>query len=104
MLAQLNLSPLQNATGSKFTNQPISGVIAAILPIIFGASGLLLLIYIVIGGLEIMFSAGDQKAVAGGKSKITNGLLGFVVVFVAYWITQGVGILFNIQVIQTIFQ
>lgn len=98
MLAQ-NLENIQKKgfPGFKTSFTDIGGVITIIIPYIFGISGILLLIYLLFGGLQLMFSAGDPKKTQAAQAKITNALIGFVVVFLAYWITQLMGLVLGLQ-------
>ena len=69
----------------------IGDIIGSILPYIFGAAGIALLIYLIIGGLQIMTSRGDPKAMQAAQSKITNAVIGFIIVFLAFIIVQLLG-------------
>jgi len=70
---------------------------------LFPIAGILLLLYLLFGGFGLMLSRGDPKAVQGAKSKITNALIGFVIVFVAYWIVQLIASLLGLGKIGEIF-
>jgi len=63
----------------------IGDIISSVLPYIFGAAGIALLIYLILGGFQIMTSRGDPKA------KITNAVIGFIIVFLAFIIVQLLG-------------
>jgi len=71
---------------------------------VFAIAGIMLLIYLILGGLQLMFAKGDPKAVQASWTKITNAVIGFVIVFVAYWITQLVANVLNIQIMKDIFK
>jgi hypothetical protein len=71
---------------AKFTN-PASLVTKA-MPIIFAVAGIILLGILIWGGFDYLTSMGDPKKAEAGKTKITNGLLGFIIIFAAYWIVQ----------------
>jgi len=43
---------------------------------------------VISGALGIMFSAGDKNAVATGTKKITNGLIGIVIIVLAFVIIR----------------
>lgn len=79
------------------TNLTISNIISSLLPYIFGAAGFALLIYLIIGGFQMMLSRGDPKAMQAAQAKITNAAVGFVIVFLAYFIVQLIGQIFHIQ-------
>lgn len=82
----------------------IGGLISELLPYLFAAAGLLLLFYLVYGGLSLMLSGGDPKAVQSAKDKITGAIIGFIIVFVSYWLVQIVAKILGIEAIQTIFR
>ena len=55
-------------------------------------------------GFTLLTSAGDAKKMEQGKSRLTNALIGFLIIFTAYWFTQIMGKIFGIVEIQTIFK
>ena len=65
-----------------------ASIIGKILPYVFSAAGIALLIYLVLGGLQIMTSRGDPKAMQSAQAKITNAVIGFVIVIFAFFIVQ----------------
>lgn len=79
-------------------NTTVGEVVSAVLPYIFGAVGLLLLVYLALGGLQLMTSRGDPKAVAAAQAKITNALIGFIIVIVAAAIVLLLGNLLRINI------
>lgn len=78
----------QGLPGFNFRGATLGEIVSGALPYVFFFAGILLLIYFIIGGYRLMFSAGDPKAVADGKSKITHAIIGFIIVFAAFWIVQ----------------
>ena len=64
------------------------GFISALLPNVFVIAGLILVFLIVMGGLGLVLNAGNAEAQQKNKDLITNAVLGFVLVFAAYWIIQ----------------
>lgn len=81
----------------------IGDIISLLLPILFTFAGLLLLLYLLFGGISLMTSGGDPKAVASAKGKITNAFIGFILVFVSYWVVKLIGIIFQLDAIKNIF-
>jgi hypothetical protein len=61
----------------------------------FAAAGFVF--YLITGGIAMMTSRGDPKALEGAKARVTSGLIGFFIVFSAYWIVQIVGILLGLD-------
>ncbi len=106
MLAQLDLEKIKQSAGLDSPNYPstIGDVISTALKFVFPAAGILLLVYLIAAGFSLMTSAGDPKAVAAAKGRITSALIGFIIIFAAYWIVQIVGIILGLGDIKTIFQ
>jgi hypothetical protein len=84
-----NASPLASLTLTSF--------IGNILPYIFGAAAIALLIYLIIGGFQFMLSRGDPKATEAAKGKITNAIIGFIIITFAFTIVQIFGQIFGLQ-------
>lgn len=84
-------------------NLTVGGIISKLLPYIFGAASILLLIYLVTAGISIMLSRGDPKAMQVGQAKITNALIGFVIVFFAFALVSILGNILGIDVFGDIF-
>ncbi len=79
-------------------------IVSGLLPYLFAGAGLLLLLYLIFGGFQLMTSAGDPKKTQEAKGKITNALVGFFIVFISYWLVQIVGTILGIEVITNIFK
>lgn len=77
----------------KFFN--LAKVINDFQPYIIVLSGLILLVFLMSGGLDLMLSGGDPKKTEAGKEKITNSIIGFLIVFSAYWIYRIVLFIFG---------
>jgi hypothetical protein len=105
MLAQ-NFQNIQSQSfpGGYGVYITVGQFITNIFQYIFWITGVLLLIYLLMGGFQLMFAAGDPKKVQGAWGKITNAVIGFVIIFIAYWATKLVGQIFNIDAINTIFK
>ena len=76
---------------------------SGILTYVFGAAAILLLVYLVIAGLGMMLSRGDPKAMQAAQGKITNALIGFIIVFFAFALVALFGKILGIAVFGTIF-
>jgi hypothetical protein len=103
-LAQIDFSKLKVPTSSNglininSSTVTLGGIFSVILnTYIFYAAGIALLIYLIIGGLQMMLSKGDPKAVQAAQGKITNAVIGFVIVFLAYFIVQLLGQILGIK-------
>lgn len=100
----MNFNQLNQAIGLNQNLTSLGGIINTVVPYLFGAAGLLLLLYLIWGGFSYMLSGGDPKAVESAKQKITNAVIGFVIIFVAYWLVQILGMVFGITQFQQIFR
>lgn len=99
-LAQnLKMPDGQTITGplpSKFTN--LASVVSEALKFVFPIAGILLLAYLLWGGFDYLTSMGDAKKAEVARGKITNAILGFIIIFAAYWIVQIVDFVFKLGI------
>ena len=72
-------------------------IVSELLKYLFPFTGLLLFIYLLIGGFSYLTSGGEPKAMEQAQSKITNAIVGFIIVFVAYWVVQIFEFMFGIS-------
>lgn len=86
----MNLNQIQSIAlpTFSFSGSPLGFVVSALLTFIFPAAGILVLLYLLWGGLQLMTSGGDPKGVQAAREKITGALIGFVIIFAAFWIVQ----------------
>ncbi|OGM28037.1 hypothetical protein A3D00_05455 [Candidatus Woesebacteria bacterium RIFCSPHIGHO2_02_FULL_38_9] len=92
-------------TGIKiFANSSaVSTIINLVIPYVFVAAGLLLLLLILYGGFTFITSATNPKGVEQAKSILTAAIVGFVIVFVAYWVVQLVIIALGLSTVRSTF-
>lgn len=95
------INNLKDPSGFKFNS--LGDVITSVLTYSFTIAGIALLIFFIYGGFQLFLSGGDPKKVAEGKTTITNALVGFVIVFVAFWIVQLVAKLLGLPSILIVF-
>jgi len=100
-LNQIQKGAFPNAT--PLASLSVGGIITNILPYIFGAAGIALLVYLVLGGLQMMTSRGDPKAMQSAQGKITNAVIGFVIIIIASFVVLLIGELLHISSITQIF-
>lgn len=101
LAANLDLNTIQ---GNANISAPSSlgELISNALPFVFGISGILLLVYLVLGGFQLMTSRGDPKGVAGAWSKITNAFIGFIIVALSFVLTRFIGQIFGFNVFEKV--
>jgi hypothetical protein len=93
----LDGSPEARQLGDSFKTP--AGVINRVLFFIFPIAGLLLFVMIVWGGFEMLMGAANSKSKDAGRQRITAAIIGFVLLFSAYWITQIVEIVFRVNIL-----
>ena len=79
--------PSNLGTGIIPANLAVGSIIAGIYEIILIIAGILTFIWLIIGGFRLLFSGGDPKNIAGARDNITFALIGFAIVFGAWWLT-----------------
>jgi hypothetical protein len=103
MLIAQNLNEIQEASGVKLKFNDVGGFVGEAVWYVFGFAGILLLVYMVAGGLQLMTSGGDPKAMQSAQGKITNALLGFVIILVSAGVVVLLGRILNIDVFSNLF-
>lgn len=107
MLAAIDFNSLENQIGgsgtNKFAGKTLGDLISELLPWIFAIAGLILLLYLVFAGFQLLVSQGEPKAVAGARGRITNALIGFVIIFVSYWLVQIIAKVLGLTAVSGIF-
>lgn len=91
--------PLNGAGGAATVGGFLSSGMKLVF--LFGGAGLLLML--LAGGFTFLTSAGDMKKLDKGKQQITNAILGFIIIYSAYWAVQILGYIFGFEAIDTIF-
>lgn len=77
-------SPIEGFSPDTF----IADLISAILPIILGIAGFITVIFIIISGIQFMTSSGNPEAAGAARSRLTFAIIGFVIIVLAFAITQ----------------
>lgn len=75
------------------------GFISGLIPYLFTFGGLILLIMLMWGGLEMLTGASDPKAQEAGKTRMSNAIIGFILLFCSYWLAQLVQAIFGISIL-----
>ncbi|MBP9820107.1 hypothetical protein KBC79_05230 [Candidatus Woesebacteria bacterium] len=103
------LNPLSIGGGTDINNaQPSAykadlstpgGIVSRLLEFAFPLAGLILFAMLVWGGFEIILGAANKKSVDSGKQRITSAIIGFLLLFSSYWITQIIEVIFGIMIL-----
>jgi len=76
----------------------IGRIISALLPYLFAIAGLILFVFLIIGGFELLTSGGNPETTKKAQGRITSALIGFLIIFLAYWLAQILEVIFGIQI------
>ena len=79
-----------------FTN--LSSIVNVALPYLFGIAGILLFLMLVWGGFDLLTAMGDPKKAETAKNKITNALIGILIIIFAYWLVVLLDYVFKLGV------
>ena len=81
---------LNDTRGELYRPDNVSRYITAVITGAISIAGIILLFILVGGGIAMIKGAGksDPKSVEQGKQAATSALIGFIVVFSAYWIVK----------------
>ncbi|KKS30549.1 MAG: hypothetical protein UU93_C0035G0003 [Candidatus Amesbacteria bacterium GW2011_GWA2_42_12] len=93
-------SAIDLKVGNKSGDDITFGVIlSALLPYLYVFGGMALFSMLIWGGFEMLAGAQDTKAQEAGKKRISAAAIGFVLLFVSYWLAQLLQILLGINIL-----
>lgn len=105
LLAQIDFPALRGAlnpgTGKIDLTNPdltIGEIVSKLLPYIFAFAGLVLFGILIYGGFELLTSAGNPDNAKKAQGRILNAVVGFLIIFLAYWLTQVIEVIFGITI------
>ncbi len=85
--------------GGQIKTDSLGSIVGGLLPYLLTIAGLALLVMLVAGGFTMLAGAADKNSQEKGKKQITSALLGFFVIFLAYWIAQILQVIFKINIV-----
>jgi len=103
LLAQVDIGgvPISNNKPISTTYPNIATLITVIVKNSLTVAGIILLVLIIAGGFMMIASAGsgDQKKAASAKTMITDAAIGFLVIFLSYFIIQIVEVITGVEIL-----
>lgn len=76
-----------------------SQTVTGLLPIIYVIAGLSLLVMLVLGGIGLMTSANNPDKAKASYGRITGALIGFLIIFISYFVVQIVEVALGIKIL-----
>ena len=98
----LDFSKIAGFAGVRLPGS-LGEIVSKFLPFILGLAGIILFFFLIWGGFSWMMAKGDPKATASAREKITKAIVGFAIIFTAYWLAQILGKMFGISQFQGVF-
>lgn len=90
---------IDNPENFKFVGSSLGDIISALLPYIFVIAGLALFIFLIIGGFGLLTSGGSPDKMKAAQGKITSAVIGFVIIFISYWLMRILEIVFGLNLL-----
>lgn len=94
-----NLNPLLIGGGDPTLSTPGGIISKALKSFIFPIAGLILFVILILGGFQMLAGANNSKSLEEGKQRITSAIIGFILLFAAYWIMQLLELIFGIRIL-----
>jgi hypothetical protein len=82
----------------------IGTILSRAIPFIFVFAGVGLFLMILAAGFDFLTSGGDSKKLDQGKQRLTYAIVGFFIIFSAFWLVQIFGAMFGLETIKNSFQ
>lgn len=102
-LAQVDFGALAGEKTPGLAGKPIGAIINIVLTLFFPIATIALLAMLIMAGYQYMVSSGDPKLTAKAQSGITYAIVGFIIIFAAYFVTNYFGYVLQISQIFIIF-
>jgi hypothetical protein len=101
LIAQLPLGQAVKVDGTRSLQDlypTLGSLVNLIVPNLFILAGVIFLFLLILGGFSIIAS-GSSKGVEEGQKKITTAIIGFLIMFSAYWVIQIVELLTGLTIL-----
>jgi uncharacterized membrane protein len=74
-------------------------IINRLLPFALFIAGLILFVILIVGGFSMLTSAGSPEKMKAAQGKITSAIIGFIIIFISYWLMRILEIIFGISIL-----
>lgn len=89
--------PITPGTQADF--KTLGEVFTRLIQYMLPLGGLILFAMIIISGFQMLTSAGNPKSIDSAKQRLTWSIVGFLIIFVAFWIMRILEFLLGIQIL-----
>lgn len=76
-----------------------AGIMNRVLVFAFPIAGLILFVMLLWGGFEMLSGAATKKSLDAGRQRITAAVVGFLLLFVSFWIVQIIEVVFGVSIL-----
>ena len=87
-----------DVVGGKY-HWSLGEVITEVLKYVYVFAGLGLLLMLISGGIGMMTAAGNPDQAKASYGKVTGALIGFLIVFVSYFVVQIVEVVLGVKIL-----
>lgn len=94
---EINIKPEQTEGSLNVTGFTLSSILSTAVTYIMIFSAIIFFFMLLIGGVSWLTSGGDEQKVSAAKGRITNALIGLVIVLAAWAILSLVGGFFGLD-------
>ncbi len=81
----------------ELANAGVGGIISMLLGVLYGIAAIILFFLFVWGGYDVLTSGGEAEKLKTGHAKITTGIIGFVLLILAFFLTRLVAFIFGLD-------
>ena len=86
--------------GTAYTKEGLFAVLSVVLRNVFVIAGIILFIFIVVGGLGMILNAGNAEKLKNSSKTLSSAVIGFSILFSSFWVIRIIEFLTGINLIQ----
>ncbi len=99
-----NLNPIQQfgedeAFNAALEENPAGALMSRVLQFAFPLAGLILFVMLIWAGFEMLAGAATKKSLDAGRQRATAAIIGFILLFVSYWLVRILELVFGIEIV-----
>ncbi|MFH1244499.1 MAG: hypothetical protein V1487_02940 [bacterium] len=95
----IDYNKLNQDLGLKAGTDSLGGIASTLLPYALTLAGLVLFGMLIGGGFTMLTGAADKESQEKGKKMVTSALVGFIIIFLAYWLAQILQVIFKVNIV-----